>query len=184
MKTSIRGPISRFRISSVERPIDLDPQRRRFPRALGRTLIGVDRHGHGDLRVLAQRNQQLDERSGQHLGVERGAGPRRPGSHDEQVDHLGIDGVEGGRPAVNALYNKIVRDERHRDIALLHYQEVAERKFAGWTMGQVNLAKINPSLLLKYFRRVELDPFDCSGQSTLALLAELVDTASILSRSE
>ena len=58
--------------------------------------------------------------------------------------------LEGGRDAVNALYNKIVRDSRHRDIALLHYEEVAERKFAGWTMGQVNLTKVNPSLLLKY----------------------------------
>ena len=29
--------------------------------------------------------------------------------------------LEGGRDAVNALYNKIVRDARHHDVALLHY---------------------------------------------------------------
>ena len=91
---------------------------------------------------------------------------------------------EGGRDEVNDLYNKIVMDERHQQVRLLVYEEIRERRFGNWTMGQVNIAKINPSLLLKYFRRVELDPFDCSGQSTLALLAELVDTASILSRSE
>jgi len=90
--------------------------------------------------------------------------------------------LEGGRDAVNALYNKIVRDARHRDIALLHYQEVAERKFAGWTMGQVNLTKVNPSLLLKYSDRPVLDPFAASGQASMALLEELIATAQIVGR--
>ncbi len=90
--------------------------------------------------------------------------------------------LEGGRDAVNALYNKIVRDERHRDIALLHYQEVAERKFAGWTMGQVNLAKVNPSMLLKYSDKPVLDPFQTSGCASMALLEELIATAQIVGR--
>ena len=90
--------------------------------------------------------------------------------------------LEGGREAVNELYNKIVRDERHRDIALLHYQEVAERKFAGWTMGQVNLAKVNPSLLLKYSDKPVLDPFAASGRASMALLEELIATAQIVGR--
>jgi hypothetical protein len=90
--------------------------------------------------------------------------------------------LEGGRAAVNTLYNTIVRDERHRDIALLHYQEVAERKFAGWTMGQVNLGKINPSLLLKYSDKPVLDPFAASGRASMALLEELIATAQIVGR--
>jgi hypothetical protein len=51
-------------------------------------------------------------------------------------------------------------------------------------MGHVGIDRLNPSLLLKYFRRVELDPFDCSGQATLALLTELVDTAAISMRGD
>ena len=90
--------------------------------------------------------------------------------------------LEGGRDAVNELYNKIVRDERHRDIVLLHYQEVAERKFAGWTMGQVNLGKVNPSVLLKYSDRPVLDPFAASGRASMALLEELIATAQIVGR--
>ena len=90
--------------------------------------------------------------------------------------------LEGGRPAVNELYNKIVRDQRHKDIALLHYEEVAERKFAGWTMGQVNLAKVNPSLLLKYSDKPVLDPFATSGCASMALLEELIATAQIVGR--
>lgn len=90
--------------------------------------------------------------------------------------------LEGGRAAVNELYNRIVRDERHHDIALLHYEEVSERRFAGWTMGQVNLAKVNPSLLLKYSDRPVLDPFATSGRASMALLEELIATAQVVGR--
>ena len=42
---------------------------------------------------------------------------------------------------------------------LLQYREITERRFPGWTMGHVNLKKINPSLLLKHSELPELDPF-------------------------
>lgn len=90
--------------------------------------------------------------------------------------------LEGGRGAVNNLYNKIVRDSRHREVMLLKYGEIAERRFAGWTMGHVNLKKINPSLLLKHSELAELDPFAVTGAASMALLEELIATASILGR--
>ncbi len=90
--------------------------------------------------------------------------------------------LEGGRGAVNALYNRIVADARHEQVMLLHYEEVAERRFAGWTMGQVNLARVNPSLLLKYLEKPELDPFVVSGRASLALLEELIASAAIVCR--
>lgn len=90
--------------------------------------------------------------------------------------------LEGGRDAVNGLYNKIVRDKRHRDVVLLHYEEVAERRFAGWTMGQVNLAKVNASTLLKYSDQPGLDPFSMPGRVAMALLEELIATAQIVGR--
>jgi hypothetical protein len=90
--------------------------------------------------------------------------------------------LEGGRDAVNALYGDIVRDPRHRDVALLHFEEVTERRFAGWTMGQVNLAKVNPSIVLKYSEKPVLDPYAVSGRVSMALLEELIATASIVGR--
>lgn len=90
--------------------------------------------------------------------------------------------LEGGRAPVNRLYNQIVRDERHRDVVLLHYEEIAERRFAGWTMGQVNLAKVNPSTLLKYCETQALDPYAMSGAAAMALLEELIATAQIIGR--
>ena len=99
-------------------------------------------------------------------------------------ENLFIQVIEGGRDEVCELYNAIVRDVRHEKVRLLQYEEITERQFGSWTMGQVSIAKLNPAMLLKYFRRAELDPFDCSGQATMALLAELVATASILNRGE
>jgi len=88
-------------------------------------------------------------------------------------DDLFIQILEGGRDAVCELYNAIVRDPRHRQVRILLYEEIPERRFGGWTMGQVNIKKISPSLLLKYAERPELDPFACSGRASIALLEEL-----------
>jgi len=88
--------------------------------------------------------------------------------------------LEGGRSAVNRLYNRIAADPRHKDVELLSYEQINERRFAGWSMGQVNLTRLNPGLLLKYSASATLDPFAVSGEVSLALLDELVATASIL----
>jgi len=93
-----------------------------------------------------------------------------------------IQVLEGGRVPVNVLYGRIAADSRHRDVTLLHYEEIAERRFGNWTMGQVNLAKINPSVLLKYLERAELDPFSVTGRASLALIEELIATAQIIGR--
>ncbi|MGX5649019.1 BLUF domain-containing protein [Hydrogenophaga borbori] len=93
-----------------------------------------------------------------------------------------LQAIEGGRAAVNQLYNLIAADPRHKDVVLLHYQEISERRFGGWTMGQVNLAKLNTSIVLKYSERPELDPYAVSGEVSLALLEELMATASIIGR--
>lgn len=90
-----------------------------------------------------------------------------------------MQALEGGRDEVNALYNRIVRDGRHADAVVLQYEEISERLFAGWTMGQVNLSKINPSLLLKYSEKPVLDPYAVSGRASMALLQEFIATASI-----
>jgi hypothetical protein len=88
--------------------------------------------------------------------------------------------LEGGRSAVNKLYNRIGADPRHTDVELLLYEEIGERRFASWSMGQVNMSRLNPSLLLKYSATAALDPFAVSGKVSLALFEELVATASVI----
>ena len=87
--------------------------------------------------------------------------------------------LEGGRSAVNRLYSHIAADPRHTQVELLSYAEIDERRFAGWSMGQVDLARLNPALLLKHFESAVLDPYAISGRSAMAFLEELVATNSI-----
>ncbi len=93
-----------------------------------------------------------------------------------------LQAIEGGRSEVNTLYAHIIRDARHRDVELLHYLEIQERRFGGWTMGQANLSRLNAALVLKYSERPELNPYAMPGAASLALLEELMATASIVGR--
>jgi len=93
-----------------------------------------------------------------------------------------IQVLEGSRDEVCELFNTIVRDPRHTHVRLLVYEEIPERRFANWSMGQVNIAKVNPALLLKYSDKALLDPFASSGRATMALLDELLATAAITGR--
>ena len=55
--------------------------------------------------------------------------------------------LEGSRDAVSSVYNRIAQDPRHHDVVLLHYEEIGERHFSSWSMGQVNMNRLNPALL-------------------------------------
>lgn len=91
-----------------------------------------------------------------------------------------MQAIEGGRQAVSDLYGTISRDPRHKDVALLHYEEIVERRFGSWTMGLVDVSRVNASVLLKYSERAVLDPYAVSGKVSMALLEELMATANIV----
>lgn len=93
-----------------------------------------------------------------------------------------LQALEGDRAAVSRLYLNIGRDTRHHDVVLLHYEEIAERAFSGWSMGRVNASKINAATLLRFSAQGELDPCRMPGAASLALLKELIAGASIVGR--
>ena len=114
----------------------------------------------------------------------------RQHNHDQGVtgilvygDGVFLQAIEGGRQAISDLYGTIQRDARHRDVVLLDYEEITQRRFGGWSMGLVNASKLNANVLLKFSDRAVLDPYSVSGKVSLALLEELIDTASIVGRS-
>jgi hypothetical protein len=80
---------------------------------------------------------------------------------------------------INARYKRIVADERHHDVVLLGYEEIVERAFPGWTMGQVNLHRLNAALLLKYSETGRLDPYNMSGAAMAALFREMCASGAI-----
>lgn len=95
------------------------------------------------------------------------------------TDGVFMQVLEGGRNAVNARYKHIVQDPRHKDVILLGYEEIEERAFPGWTMGQVNLHRLNPALLLKYSETGRLDPYTMSGRAMSALFQEMCASGAI-----
>ena len=98
-------------------------------------------------------------------------------------DGVFLQCIEGGRMQVSDLYGSIQHDARHKEVALLHFEEISERRFGGWSMGQVNVSKLNAALLLKYSEKAELDPYAVSGKVSLSLLEDLAATAAICGRS-
>lgn len=90
--------------------------------------------------------------------------------------------LEGGRDDVSSLLCSILRDDRHQDVRLLSFEEITERQFGSWTMGQVEIGSVNRALLLKYAPRPDLDPFTVPARATMSLLSELVVTGAIINR--
>ena len=71
-------------------------------------------------------------------------------------------------------------DPRHREVTLLSYEEIGERRFAQWSMGRVDVERLNPAVLLKYSERAALDPYAVSGKASMALLDDLIASASVI----
>lgn len=65
--------------------------------------------------------------------------------------------LEGDRAAVNAVYNRIGKDERHKDVELLLLEDVTNRLFKNWSMKYLNIdGPINE--LLKQ-RNMKFNPY-------------------------
>ena len=84
-----------------------------------------------------------------------------------------MQAIEGGRQTVSELYGTIQRDPRHKDVLLLHFEEILERRFGGWSMGLVDVGRVNASVLLKYSERAVLDPYAVSGKVSMETYVEL-----------
>lgn len=96
-----------------------------------------------------------------------------------QEGGLFLQALEGGRDEVNSLYNNLVCDPRHRDVTMICYEEIEERRFSSWRMGKVDLKTVNPGMVLRFSRTAKLDPFSMNARGALAFLEELASTAAI-----
>ena len=93
-----------------------------------------------------------------------------------------IQVIEGGREEISQLLGTIFRDPRHAGVQILSFEEIPERRFGHWTMGQVKCSNVNPALLLKYSDRAVLNPFTGTAGATMALLLEIGASGAIVNR--
>ncbi len=81
--------------------------------------------------------------------------------------------LEGERGAVNRLYLRIVADPRHRDVHMLLFEEIAQPRFAGWSMALVDLSDDDAMVRLNH---PEFDPYHASGAMVMTLIDELLES--------
>lgn len=71
--------------------------------------------------------------------------------------------LEGPKTVVNALYNHILRDDRHVEVVLLEYADIEDRNFGRWTMAFLNSAEIDRETLAAFTKGNKFDPRKLSG---------------------
>ena len=88
--------------------------------------------------------------------------------------HSFLQVLEGPPEAVNALYNRIVRDSRHSEARLLAYDDTIEAPiFRDWSMGYVHSLDLDPSVLNPFFPEGQFQPETLDGVSALMFLASV-----------
>jgi hypothetical protein len=67
-----------------------------------------------------------------------------------------IQVLEGERSIINQLYRRIVQDSRHKDVELVGFEEISDRKFKQWSMALIDLSDTDPMVVLQH---PEFDPY-------------------------
>ena len=84
--------------------------------------------------------------------------------------------LEGKKDDVEFIYNKIQKDDRHKDIIDLVQEDASERYFPNWSMGYKNIKNLTniKSEKLRDFSKTE--EFDFSEDYIPQLFQEFVET--------
>lgn len=88
-----------------------------------------------------------------------------------QGQGLYLQVLEGERSAVNRLYARIVADVRHRDVEMLHLEEITQRRYPDWSMAHVVLPEDDPMIRMQH---PEFDPYSAPGSLMLRLVDDLL----------
>mgnify|MGYP006202469355 CR=1 FL=1 len=91
-----------------------------------------------------------------------------------------LQALEGPRDQVNALYNRLADDSRHKDLCILDYAEIDVRHYSNWSMGWAGAKQANRELFLKYSSSDRFDPFNMSAVQVAGLLQALSETLSAI----
>lgn len=80
--------------------------------------------------------------------------------------------LEGERHQVNALYRRIGVDARHKDVTLLYYEEINERRFGQWSMALIHLSVDDPMVKLQH---PDFDPYSATGTQVMKQVIDLLE---------
>jgi hypothetical protein len=80
--------------------------------------------------------------------------------------------IEGQRSRVNALFHRIAADARHKDVEVLHYEEIQERRFGEWSMALIHLSVDDPMVRLQH---PDFDPYSATGAQVMKQVIDLLE---------
>lgn len=69
--------------------------------------------------------------------------------------------LEGERVTINKLYARILKDTRHTDIELLHYEEIDQRVFYAWSLDYIPMSSFYDLIKVQ---DPHFDPYLSSGK--------------------
>ncbi len=67
-----------------------------------------------------------------------------------------IQMLEGERSVVSSLYARILNDKRHKDVEIVSFEEIKDRKCKQWSMALIDLSDTDPMVVLQH---PEFDPY-------------------------
>jgi hypothetical protein len=79
-----------------------------------------------------------------------------------QGDGFFLQVLEGERAIVNQLYARIVRDSRHKEVELVKFEEISQRKYSQWSMALIDLSDTDPMVVMQH---PEFDPYSASSET-------------------
>ena len=90
-------------------------------------------------------------------------------------DRWFVQALEGGESKVSAAFERILRDQRHRDVSLVTMQAVAERRFPNFAMVCVFRDEDNSDLFRHYCEDEQFDPRQMRADRLSDLIEAVVD---------
>ena len=83
--------------------------------------------------------------------------------------------LEGEFEALNKTFERISRDDRHKDVQIISFAEIKERRFSEWAMHGVGLFDLNHELAVRLCEKFGEENGNVRIPSTLDEVTEFLD---------
>ena len=87
--------------------------------------------------------------------------------------------LEGRRAEVNALYARITADKRHKNVQLMAFVDITQRRYGAWAMAHVDLTDADAMLALAN-TGAEFDPYAATGERVMAQIDALITAGKVM----
>lgn len=90
-------------------------------------------------------------------------------------DGMFLQQLEGEVATIDALYERIVRDERHREATIIDMADIPRRRFDSWSMGMFAEDADNRYVFEKHSSTGKFDPYTMGVANLRAFFGEILD---------